>query len=160
MEIFVKAPFYRYPAVMMISPVPYLIEYDFLEKLPFLLEKQPNLVMESAKQIHFTRQITLRIAERNQHVTNATSNVFQTGTASFNQIQMIIQLQESIGVAECVAALELFEAFERVAKSLEIVVTSYKVKDENSKLVTPPALQEYLAKLKVIRTAAIATMRA
>ncbi len=156
-EIFAKS-LYRYPGLMMTAPPVYFIEYEFLEKLPFLTEKDPNLVMDSAHQIECARRLVAYLADRNKLIDSAKGALSPLGTMTAAQLHSVLQAMASLAVAECVAAMELFDALEITSKSILKIIANYKIKGDRTTLVTQPALVGILEQLKGIRATAVATM--
>jgi hypothetical protein len=150
----------RYPNVTRTCPPMYFIEYDFLEKLPFLTEKDINLVADSNTQIQSTRALVFYVSERTKIIENTRKALMATGMLSISQIHSSMQSIASLAVAECVTAIELFEAFFRTAESLRLVMLSYNVEGEKKGLLYPPALEHYLVRLRAIRAEVIKEMPA
>jgi hypothetical protein len=156
----------KYPALMMTCPEMYFVEFDFLEKLPFLIEKDAELVKKAGWMFRYSRVLDTAIKDRNKFINEANRTAYSNnGALSFFQLDSILQMQQSIADAECVNALQLFDVFLSIAKSLETVSTTYPIKDKNfpikgKKLIPPPPLEEAMEKLRVISAKVISTMPA
>lgn len=149
---------HEFPALMMTCPPLYFVEYDFLEKLPFLTEKDPNIVMDSARQIELSRRVRELASERNRHIELGRSATMPTGALSLPQLDTIIRTQDSLSLAECVACIDLLEAFQETARSLEKIISAYGTNGSGTKLIMPPAINEVILKLQSIREKAISRM--
>jgi hypothetical protein len=105
---------YIYPALMMTSPDVNFIELDFLERLPFLIEKDPQLLQQAGWIGNLVRSLRNAIAERNKLIESARLAATQGGGGlNFYQLDSILQLQTSVAVSECVSALQLFKQYSK-----------------------------------------------
>lgn len=138
---------HRYPALMMTCPEMHFAEFDFLEKLPFLIERDPELVKKAGWLISFSREINNAIIERNKNIQVAVASA-QQGGLNFYQLDNILQLQKTLSDAECVNALQLFDALLSIASSLQAISAAYTVPGKRSKLIPPTPLNDAIARLR------------
>jgi hypothetical protein len=124
-------------------------EIDFLEKLPFLIEKDPELVKQAGWLTTFSRQLNNAIAERNHHIELA-QLASQQGGLTVYQLDSAIHLQNSVGAASCLTALQLFKIFLATAEKLRAISNSYNAAGKKSKIMPPKSLDETMAQLKQI----------
>jgi hypothetical protein len=149
----------NYPALMMTCPDMHFVEFDFLEKLPFLIARNAELVKKAAWMVSYSRIIATAIADRNKDIADANRLVSgQGGALNFHQLHSILQLQTAVSNSECVHALRLFETFLSIAQSLHQINDTYRVEGEKTKFIAPDALEEALEKLGAISETCVAEM--
>lgn len=70
--------------------------------------------------------------------------------AYFNEIMSTIQIQESIGIAECVTTLQLLEHTIKIGHILERTGRTYKNAGKAKKIIPPGALADAIGRLRRI----------
>lgn len=140
----------KYPALMMTCPELHFREFDFLEKLPFLIESDAELVKKAGWLVNHSRLLHNAIVDQNAGILEARSAIAQTGGLNFHQLDGILQLQENIGFGECAYAYQLLQNLLAIAASLQSIATEHPGIGGRKKVVPPPALQDALQKLGVI----------
>ena len=119
-------------------------ECDFWKELPFIVEKDPEILKQSGWLTSFAKELRNHIAQRNSMLDYTMSLLHQDGGLRFPVFGSIVQRHASIANAECMTTLQLFEKLLDIAKSLQSL-------DERAKKVTPPApLQGVIAKLEEV----------
>lgn len=142
---------YKYPALMMTSPEIHFVEVDFFREMPFIAEKDPNLVKDAGWLVGRTRAIHSTMNDRNRYIEAARGSTFgQGGALNFWQLDSILQTMTSIANKECMIALEFFELFLRINQQLEGLNATYKIDATKSKLVPPEPLAETMKQLREI----------
>jgi hypothetical protein len=102
----------KYRAIMTVAPEMYLVEIDFLDRLPFIVEKDPELLEQTIWIVNLSRILKKLILERNKPINEAKSLLAQgNGQISVYRLENILQHQESIAESECVTALQLIDHF-------------------------------------------------
>jgi len=156
-EIFVHSVQGKYPHIMMTVPELNILEHDFLTHLPFAIAYAPELLQKGNWVAHLARVLRKHFDDRNRQVEIACRGAVKG--ASFNEIKSTLQIQESIGVAECVTTLQLLEQDKIVEDILERVGRTYDKKTGAAKKIIPPdALADALKRLREITAPFIAAM--
>jgi hypothetical protein len=100
---------HQYPALMMTCPQLHFIECDFWKELPFIIERDPELVKQSGWLVSYAREIQNATTQRNKNIEAAQTLVSQQGGGlNFYVLHSVLQMQASISNSECVTALEIF----------------------------------------------------
>jgi hypothetical protein len=142
---------YKYPAVFMTCPDMYLIEYDFAKELPFVIERDPELVKHSGWLIASVREIKDVTARRNHNIEDAFSlSGLQDGAHNLANFRLALRTQASIANTECVVATQLFEVLLRLANGLVTINQNYKLSAKKSRFTPPDALAATMKELKDI----------
>jgi hypothetical protein len=142
---------HQYPALMMTCPELYFVEVDFFREMPFIAEKEPNLVMETGWLVGRTKEMSSTVRDRNRYIEAAREAAFgQGGEMNFWQLDSILQTMTSISNKECITSLEFFEMFSRIRQQLEALNQTYKIKAKKSKLLPPQALADIMQQLRDI----------
>lgn len=151
---------HKYPALMMTSPDIYFVEVDFFREMPFIAEKDPNLVNDAGWLVGRTKEMYSTTRDRNRYIEAARGAVFgQGGALNFWQLDSILQTMTSISNKECIIALEFFELFLRIGQQLEALNDTYKIDAKKSKLIPPPPLTDAMQQLREIAEPLKATMQ-
>lgn len=150
---------HEYRGLMMTCPDMHFYELDVLERLPFIVEKDVELLQQAGWMINQQRLFRSAMADRNKFIESARMATPQ-GEQTFYQLDTMLQLQKNVANAECVSALQLFEKYLVVAKNLETVAKGYKVKGKKTTFHPPEALADAISRLKVIYDSAIRDMPA
>jgi hypothetical protein len=64
---------HKYPALMMTCPEMHFVEWDFFKELPFLIEKDPELLKQAGWLLRRAREINKTISDRNNYIQTAMS---------------------------------------------------------------------------------------
>ncbi len=155
-RLFVGSVQQRYPHIMMTAPELNILEHDFLVHLPFAVAETPELLQKGAWFVHLSRVLRRHLHDRNRQVEEAARDALKG--MRFNEIMSAIQIQDSIGVAECVATLQSLEQAQAIAQILERVGRTYKDAGTAKTLIPPPALGEAITRLRMIAGPFIAAM--
>ena len=142
---------HKHPALFMTCPELCLIEYEFAKELPFVIERDPEMVKHSGWLIGGAREIKDVTARRNRNIEDAFSLArVRDGTANLNSFKVVVRNQASIAKTECVVAEQLFRVLIRLAKGLVAINESYKIRAKKSKFILPVALTKTMKELKEI----------
>jgi hypothetical protein len=139
-----------YRALVTICPEMHLIEWDFFREMPFIVEKDPELLKQTGWLISQSRELATAIKNRNHHMIEARNITAQQGGLKTSQFQSILHLQATIADAECIIALQLFELFLDIEKRLEAINDTYKIEARESKLAAAKPLYDVMNKLREI----------
>jgi len=133
----------RYPSLFMTCPTMYLIECDFAKELPFVIERDPEMVKHSGWLVTGVREIKDATARRNRNIEDATSvPAHREGAQNLYSFKSVIRMQASIANTECIVAAQLFEVLIRLARSLVKINDGYTIPAKKSKFTLPDAFQE------------------
>jgi hypothetical protein len=142
---------HKYPALMMTSPEIYFVEVDFFREMPFIAEKDPNLVKDAGWIVGRTKEMYSTMHDRNKYIETARGGAFgQGGGLNFWQLDSILQTMTSIANKECMISLEFFEVFLRIGQQLETLNETYKIDAKKSKLIPPKPLADAMQQLREI----------
>ena len=125
--------------MMMTAPDLNFLEYNFLEKLPFVIGKEPELLKQGNWLIHLSRILRRHSHDRNAQIEAA--RVRGLVGVPFPEIASTIQVQASLANAECVAMLQLLEQIPMIAQTLDRIGRSYKNAGKLTTLIPPDAIQ-------------------
>jgi hypothetical protein len=145
---------HKYPSLFKTCPEMYLIECDFSKELPFIIERDAELVKHSGWLVTGVREIKDATARRNRNIEgemNFTSH--REGEQNLDSFQSVIQMQASIANTECVVVSQLFEVSIKSARSLEKMNNDYKIPVRKSKFTLPEELQKRLMAVFPVRSA-------
>jgi len=84
-----------YPALVTLCPDVHFIEWDFFEKLPFLAEKDPELLRQTHWLISQSRDLVTAIKTQNRSTQEALRNTIQEGGLKLSALNSILNLQTS-----------------------------------------------------------------
>jgi hypothetical protein len=150
---------HKYPALMMTCPEMHFVEWDFFKELPFLVEKDPELLKQAGWLLRRASEINKAISDRNNYIQAAVNlTASQRGGLNYYQLDGILQRQVSISNAECITALEFFSMLLDTAKRLEAISGTYRIPGAQTKLIPPEPLAEAIRKLAEIHKEAVAQM--
>jgi hypothetical protein len=141
-----------YPALVTLCPDVHFIEWDFFEKLPFLAEKDPELLRQTHWLISQSRDLMNAIKNQNSATQNAGSKTIQEGGLKLSALYSILHLQTSIANGECFTSLQLFELFVSMEKKLETINATYTIPAKKSKMTTLEPLQAVMDQLREINS--------
>ncbi len=146
----------RYPHIMMTVPEMNILDHDFLAHLPFVIADTPELLQKGNWFVHLSRVLRKHFEDRNRQVDFAVRA--STVGATFNDVKGVLQIQQSIGIAECVTMLSLLEQVKEIGNILARVGSAYKKVGQPIKIVAPDALADALKRLRDIGAPFIAAM--
>jgi hypothetical protein len=142
---------HQYPALMMTCPELHFIECDFWKEIPFIIEKDPELVKQSGWLVSYAREIQNATSQRNKSIEAARALASQqAGKLSFYVLDSVLQIQAATSDAECVTALEFFRVCLRMARHLENINRTYKIRGNKTTLTPPTPLPDAMNELKKI----------
>jgi hypothetical protein len=125
-------------------------EWDFFKDLPFIAEKDPELLQQTGWLIDQSRALVAAIKTRNSRIEAVNTTTAQQGGLKFAEFENILHLQLSIAKAECVISLQLFELLLDIEKRLEAINNAYQTKARKIKLTMPKSLGPVMAQLREI----------
>lgn len=141
----------KYPSLFMTCPEIYLLEYDFAKELPFVIEKDAELVKHSGWLVNGVREIKDVTSRRNRHIESAMAAIdYQVGVQNLQNFVSIVRTQASLATTECIVASQLFQVLLRLIRTLEKINDDYKISAKKSKVKTPDALTATMDELKAI----------
>jgi len=138
----------QYPCMMMTAPDFNFLEHDFLEKLPFVIGREPEILKKANWLIHLARLLRGHLHDRNSYIEAARTRGL--ARVSFPEIVSDIQVQASLANAECVDMLQLLEQIPIITQTLESVGRSYKNAGKPTTLIPPDAFKEAIVQLRKI----------
>jgi hypothetical protein len=139
-----------YPGFVMICPDVHFMEWDFFEKLPFIVEKDPELLKQTGWLMSQSRELTVAIKNRNDLILEARRITTQEGGLKLPALDSILHLQTSIANAECFIAWQLFTLLLDMERKLEKISATYEVPAKKSTMTTKPPLQALISQLQTI----------
>jgi hypothetical protein len=139
---------------MMTVPELNILERDFLDQLPFAIGKAPELLQKGNWFIYLSRVLRKLLQDRNRQIEIALRE--QLKGSYFNEIMNVIQIQDSISVAECATTLQLIEQTQIILQILERIGRTYNGK--LSTVIAPEALLDAIKRLRTITSPFVAAM--
>jgi hypothetical protein len=141
-----------YPALVTTCPEVYFVEFDLIEKLPFVVEKDPELLMRGSWLISQARELCAAIKNRNDNIVRAAQMTAQQGGLNTGQLRGALHLQKTIADTECLISSQLFEILFEIGKRLEAINNAYEIKAKKSKLtVVSKDLESVMTQLRALR---------
>jgi hypothetical protein len=130
----------------------YLIEYDFAKELPFVIERDAEMVKHSGWLVAGVREIRDVTSRRDRNIEDAMSVTgLREGARNLYSFKSVIRMQASIANTECVVTSQLFEVLIRLARSLVAINDGYKIPAKKSRFtLLPDTLSETMRELKEI----------
>jgi hypothetical protein len=153
---FVRSVQGRFPHIMMTAPELNILEHDFLVHLPFAVAEAPELLQRGAWFVHLSRVLRKHLQDRNRQVELAARDALKG--MQFNEVMSALQIQDSIGIAECVATLQSLEQTQIIARTLERIGRGYMKVGKAKKLIPPVALGEAIERLRAIAAPFVSAM--
>jgi len=123
------------------------IEKNLLEDIPFIIQKDPDILLTFARTSSDYDFFAAAVQNRNQHILE-TAKAAASGQVNLFQMEAALDLQISISHAECIYAHQLLTGNLEIAQKLEAISAGYKVKIQKKRLVVPPALSEAIQQLE------------
>jgi len=133
---------------MMTAPPLSFLDHDFLSKLPFVVEKEPELLGQANWLTHLSQSLQKLLQDRNRQIEEARSEEF-----TVDRIQAIIgaiEVQAERAKSECTTILQAIELIPMMAQTLERIGSSYKDAGQPKKLVLPQATHDAIKRLRAI----------
>ncbi|MGD9541965.1 hypothetical protein [Methylocystis sp.] len=126
---------------------------SMIDELPFLIEKNPDLVLEHERLQSYYELFSSTISERNNNI-NTTLRLATVSKLTFLQLDMAISLQVNVSLVECVYSYYLLGVSIKIVRALEKVGTTYVGKVDPKKIKPKkagelPAVMEALEQLKM-----------
>ena len=140
----------KYPCLFETCPEICLIEYDFSKVLPFVIERDAEIVKYSGWLVAGVHEIKETTARRNRYIEKVIDGGFQQAADNLHYFIITIRGQVAIAKAECVVASQLFEVLIRLATSLVAINDGYKIPAKKSRFTLPDTLPETMKELKEI----------
>ena len=128
----------------------HLIEWDFFKEMPFVVEKDPELLKQTGWLISQSRTIAAAIQNRNRNIISAMQTTNQQGGLKTQELRSILHLQTSIAAAECLTSIQLLELFLSIETKLEAINDTYKIDARKSKLTATKPLEDAMNELREI----------
>jgi hypothetical protein len=122
----------------------------FFKELPFIVEKDPELLKQTGWLISQSRDLATAIKNRNSHIVAAMHTTTEQGGLKFAELDSMLHLQTSIANSECITSLQLFELFLVMEKKLEAINDTYKIEAKKSKLTVAKQLETVMNQLRDI----------
>jgi hypothetical protein len=139
-----------YRALVTTCPEIHFVEVDFFKELPFIVEKDPQLLQQTSWLISQSHALAIAIRTRNSRIESGARITTQQGGLKFAEFDSLLHSQISIANAECVTSLQLFELLLDMEKKLEAINDTYMIKARKSRLITPKPLEPVMAQLREI----------
>lgn len=133
-----------YPVLNTKWPEISFFECNFWQELPFIVEKDPEILKQSGWLNSLAMELKNHIGRRNRIIDDTMTLMQQDGGLRFPVFGSIVQQHASIANAECVTGLQLFEKLLDMTKSLR------NLHQRTKKVTPPPPLQGVMAKLSQI----------
>jgi hypothetical protein len=129
----------QYPSLFTTCPQMSLIQCEFSVELPFVIERDPEMVKHSGWLVAGVREIEEVTGQRNRNIESAANVInFREGAENLYSFQSAIQLQTRISNTECIVALQLFEVLIRLGGGLEKVNEGYSISAKKSRFTQDP----------------------
>lgn len=140
-----------YKCLIMTCPGLHFMECDFWRELPFIAEREPELLKQTGWLTAFARELENATSQRNRLIEAAMSLLQQqAGALNDPLLHNVLQQQASISNTECIAAYQLFDVLRKMARHLEKLSATYTVPGKKSKLIAPSALDDTINELAQI----------
>jgi hypothetical protein len=139
-----------FPALTTTCPEVHFLEWDFFKELPFIVEKDPELLKNTGWLISQSRELTAAIKNHNGNIVGAMHSTVQQGGLKTAEQYSILHFQKSIADAECLISLQLFDKLLDTEKRLEAINNTYDVKIRKAKAMVPNSLETVIKNLREI----------
>ena len=122
-----------------------------IDELPFLIEKNPDLVLEYEMLQSYYELLLSAISDRNNNL-NTTLRLATVSKLTFLQLDASISLQVSVSLGECLYSYYLLDGSVAIVRALKKVGATYVGKVDLKKIkpkkaIELPAVTETLEKL-------------
>lgn len=138
----------NYPSLMMTAPPLSFLDHDFLSSLPFVVEKEPDLLAQANWLAHLSRSLQQLFHDRNRKIEEASSEKFTVDR--LQEIIRSIEIQAQLAKAECATILQAIELIPMMSQTLERIGHSYKDAGQPKKLILPQATTDAIKRLRDI----------
>jgi hypothetical protein len=139
-----------YPALVTTCPEIHFREWNFLKELPFVVEKDPELLKQSDWLISQSRDLATAIKNRNHNIVSAMRITTQQGGLKLAELGSVLHLQTSLAESECITSLQLFNLFVEIEKKLEIINNTYVLEAKKSTLTMAKPFETVIDRLREI----------
>lgn len=140
----------NYPALRKTCPELHFIEWDFFKEVPFLVEKDPELLKNTGWVRGQSHEINTAIKTHNAHLMGAMQTTMHQGGLKTSELYSILHFQKSLADAECLISLQLFDKLLDTENRLEAINNTYKIDVRKSKVSVPKVLGDVLKQLREI----------
>jgi len=123
LRMFIETMHLKYPAMMTRCPEPYFIDLEFFKDIPFVVEKDPEILERSGWMVFYTRALKELISEQNKRIDIAAST-----SLDFEVLEEQIRVQAHVADGEIINSLMLFEQFIAICEKLKKITKGYKKK--------------------------------
>ena len=103
------------------SPVLYLVEIDFFKELPFVIDKDPEVLKLSGWILNYINQLKNILNERNKQIDVATINDTQKGL-DVEVVARVAETSANISVAEIINVYQLLLQLREMSLKLEQII--------------------------------------
>lgn len=142
-----------YAAMITRCPEPHFVELEFFKEIPFILEKDPEILKISGWAVSYTRALTSILRERNKHIDMITINAPRDGF-KFDEMKFNIHTQAHLGNMEVINLLQLFYSILAMSRRLAKLIEGYDAKlGTRLRVVNPAPLDDTLRDLRNIAVA-------
>jgi hypothetical protein len=86
----------KYPFLFYTFPDVYLIEYDFSERLPFIIEKDAEIVKHSGWLVNGLRELKSITEQRNRCIDSSLRVIDSRSAANLEQFRSVVRMRRSI----------------------------------------------------------------
>jgi len=146
----------NYPALRKTCPELHFIEWDFFKEVPFIVEKDPELLKNTGWVCSQSLEINTAIKNHNAHLMSAMQTTMHQGGLKTSELYSILHFQKSVADAECLISLQLFDKLLDTERRLEAINNMYKSDVRKAKITIPSSLGPVLEQLREIeKTAAV-----
>ena len=138
----------RFPKMTTRCPELFFFELEFLKEIPFVLEKDPEILKLSGWMTNFMNELRNNLKDRNERIDAAGRE-----SSGFTVPDLLehVRVQMVIGSAEVVHTYQLMQQVMAICEKLKNVVEKYKdIKGAHLKVIAPEPLAETMAELKQI----------
>jgi hypothetical protein len=121
-----------FPALTTTCPEVHFLEWDFFKELPFIVEKDPELLKNTGWLISQLRELIAAIKNHNSNIVGAMHRTVQQGGLKTAEQYSILHFQQSLADAECLISLQLFDKSLDTETRLEAINNTYDIKIKKS----------------------------
>lgn len=124
---------------------------SMIDELPFLIENNPDLVLEHERLQSYFELFSSAVSDRNNNL-NTTLRLATISKLTFLQLDTAISLQAGVSLSECIYSYYLLSGSVKVVRALEEIGTTYEGKVDLKKIkpkkaIELPAVAETLGQL-------------
>jgi hypothetical protein len=145
LSAFIELMHSKFTAMMTRCPEPYFVDLEFFKDIPFVIEKDLDLLKRSGWMVFYARALKELINEQNKRIESAEI------IGDLQVLEEQIRVQANIGDGEVINSLLLFEQFVVICKRLKKITMSYRKKfGVRVALVFPSPLDHVMRELRRI----------